>query len=416
MHVSKRTLDLKPSATLAVSAKADALKKAGVDVIPFAAGEPDFDTPETIKRAAIEALRGGMTKYCPVPGDAETRAVLAERMARENGIPNITADHVVISSGGKHSLYQLFQALIDPPKPGEAPAEVLLPTPAWVSYRPQAELAGALVIDLPTTPASDFKITPEQLRAAITPRSVVVVINSPSNPCGTMYTPDELRALGRVVAEAARTTAPDLVVISDELYEKLVFAGIAHFSMGSMPEIAERVITVNGLSKAYAMTGWRVGYFAGSGPFGLAVANAVKKLQSQSTTSITSFILPAVRAAILECDGEVERMRRAFAERAEIAYALMREIPGMVCPRPTGAFYLFPDVSAHFGKTSAKGATIDSAMSFAAALLEEEHVAVVPGEDFGAGGEKCVRITFALGEERLREGLKRLRRFVEGLR
>ena len=416
MHVSKRTLDLKPSATLAVSAKADALKKAGVDVIPFAAGEPDFDTPEAIKRAAIEALQGGMTKYCPVPGDAETRGVLAERMARENGIPNITADHVVISSGGKHSLYQLFQALIDPPKSGEAPAEVLLPTPAWVSYRPQAELAGARVIDLPTTPASDFKITPAQVRAAITPRSRVVVINSPSNPCGTMYTPDELRALGRVVAEAAATTAPDLVVLSDELYEKLVFAGIPHFSIGSMPEIAERVITVNGLSKAYAMTGWRVGYFAGSGPFGLAVANAVKKLQSQSTTSITSFILPAIRAAIRECDGEVERMRRAFAERAEIAYALMREIPGMVCPRPTGAFYLFPDVSAHFGKTSAKGAKIDSAMSFAAALLEEEHVAVVPGEDFGAGGEKCVRITFALGEERLREGLKRLKRFVEGLR
>ncbi len=416
MHVSRRTASLKPSATLAVSAKAEQMAASGVKVIPFAAGEPDFDTPEPIKRAAIDAMNRGMTKYCPVPGDAETRKVLAERMARENGIPNVTADHVVISSGGKHSLYQLFQALIDPPAPGEQPVEVLLPTPAWVSYRPQAELAGAKVIDLPTTPASDFKITPDQLRRAITPRSRVLVINSPSNPCGTMYTPDELRALGKVVEEAAKTTAPDLVVFSDELYEKLVFAGIPHFSMGSMPEIAERVITVNGLSKAYAMTGWRVGYFAGSGAFGLAVAGAVKKLQSQSTTSISSFILPAIRVAIRECDGEVEVMRKEFGRRAEIAYGLVQQMPGVVCPKPTGAFYLFPDVSAHFGKHSAKGAKIESAMTFAAALLDEAQVAVVPGEDFGTGGEKCIRVTFACAEDKIREGLGRIARFIEGVR
>jgi aspartate aminotransferase len=416
MKVSQRTQNLKPSATLAVAAKADQLTKAGVDVIPFAAGEPDFDTPEPIKRAAIDALHRGMTKYCPVPGDAETRKVLADRMARENGIPDITADHIVISSGGKHSLYQLFQALIDPPESGEGHMEVVLPTPAWVSYRPQAELAGAKVVEVPTTPGHDFKMTPDQLRRAITARTRIVVLNSPSNPCGTMYTPDEIRALGAVVAEAARTIAPDIVVISDELYEKLVFAGIPHFSIGSMPEIAERVITVNGLSKAYAMTGWRVGYFGGSGAFGLAVANAVKKLQSQSTTSISSFILPAIRVAIRECDGEVEAMRQAFARRAEIAYGIVREWPGVVCPKPTGAFYLFPDVSGLFGKSTAKGAKVESAMAFAAALLEEEHVAVVPGEDFGAGGEKCVRITFALGEERLREGLRRMGRFIAGMR
>ena len=416
MRVSKRTLDLTPSATLAVSAKAALLAKAGVDVIPFAAGEPDFDTPEPIKRAAIEALLGGMTKYCPVPGDAETRAVIADRLTRVNGIPGVTPDHVVISSGGKHSLYQVFQALIDPPETGAPPWEVVLPTPAWVSYRPQAELAGARVVEIPTAPATDFKITPDQLRIAITPRTRAVIINSPSNPCGTMYTPEELRALGRVVAEAAVSAAPDIVVISDELYERLVFGGVPHFSIGSMPEIAERVITVNGLSKAYAMTGWRVGYFAGSGAFGLAVAGAVKKLQSQSTTSIASFILPAIRVALRDCDGDVERMRQAFATRAEIAFAAVREMPGVVCPKPTGAFYLFPDVSAHFGKTSAKGASVVSAMTFAAALLEEEHVAVVPGEDFGAGGEKCVRITFALAEDRLREGLTRMARFIAGLR
>lgn len=416
MRVSKRTLDLTPSATLAVSAKAAQLAKAGVDVIPFAAGEPDFDTPEPIKRAAVEALLGGMTKYCPVPGDAETRAVIADRLTRVNGIPGVTPDHVVISSGGKHSLYQVFQALIDPPETGAAPWEVIIPTPAWVSYRPQAELAGARVVEIPTTPATDFKITPDQLRNAITPRTRVVIINSPSNPCGTMYTPEELRALGRVIPEAAVSAAPDIVVISDELYERLIFGGVPHFSIGSMPEIAERVITVNGLSKAFAMTGWRVGYFAGSGAFGLAVAGAVKKLQSQSTTSIASFILPAIRVALRDCDADVERMRQAFAKRAEIAFAAVREMPGVVCPKPTGAFYLFPDVSAHFGKKSAKGATIDSAMAFAAALLEEEHVAVVPGEDFGAGGEKCVRITFALAEDRLREGLARMARFIAGLR
>ena len=416
MRVSKRTLDLTPSATLAVSAKAAQLAKAGVDVIPFAAGEPDFDTPEPIKRAAIEALLGGMTKYCPVPGDAETRAVIADRMTSVNGIPGVTPDHVVISSGGKHSLYQVFQALIDPPDTGAPPWEVIIPTPAWVSYRPQAELAGARVVEIPTTPATDFKITPDQLRSAITPRTRIVIINSPSNPCGTMYTPEELRALGRVVAEAAVSAAPDIVVISDELYERLIFGGIPHFSIGSMPEIAERVITVNGLSKAYAMTGWRVGYFAGSGAFGLAVAGAVKKLQSQSTTSITSFILPAIRVALRDCDGDVEKMRQAFAHRAEIAFAAVREMPGVVCPKPTGAFYLFPDISSHFGKKSPKGAVIDSAMAFGAALLEEEHVAVVPGEDFGAGGEKCVRITFALAEDRLREGLARMARFIAGLR
>lgn len=416
MRVSKRTLDLTPSATLAVSAKAAQLAKAGVDVIPFAAGEPDFDTPEPIKRAAIEALLGGMTKYCPVPGDAETRAVIADRLTKVNGIPGVTPDHVVISSGGKHSLFQVFQALIDPPDTGAPPWEVIIPTPAWVSYRPQAELAGARVVEIPTTPATDFKITPDQLRSAITPRTRVVIINSPSNPCGTMYTPEELRALGRVVAEAAVSAAPDIVVISDELYERLIFGGVPHFSIGSMPEIAERVITVNGLSKAYAMTGWRVGYFAGSGAFGLAVAGAVKKLQSQSTTSIASFILPAIRVALRDCDGDVEKMRQAFAHRAEIAFAAVREMPGVVCPKPTGAFYLFPDISSHFGKKSPKGAAIDSAMAFGAALLEEEHVAVVPGEDFGAGGEKCVRITFALAEDRLREGLARMARFIAGLR
>jgi len=347
----------------------------------------------------------------------EARGAIADHMSRVNGIPGVTPDHVVISSGGKHSLYLLFQALIDPPDPETPePWEALLPVPAWVSYRPQIELAGGRVVELPTEAADDFKITPEQLRAALTERSRVLVINSPSNPCGTMYTPDELRAIAQVVEEGARTTSPHLVVISDELYERIIFGGIEHFSIGSVPAIAERTITVNGLSKAYAMTGWRIGYFAGSGEFGLKVAGGVRRLQSQSTTSIPTFLMPAVRAALVGCDAEVERMREAFGKRGALAHELFGSIPGFVCPRPTGAFYLFPDVSAHFGRTSAGGRTIGSAIDFAAGLLDEQHVAVVPGEDFGAGGEQCVRMTLACGEGQIREGAARVGAFVAGLR
>lgn len=416
MQTSLRVRALKPSATLAVNAKAAALKAQGVDVLSFATGEPDFDTPEAIKMAAWEALRGGQTKYCPVPGDPATRKVLAEKLTRENGIPDCTADHIVISSGGKHNLYNLFQCLLDAPRDGEAAQEVLLPVPAWVSYTPQVQLAGGKVVELLTTAAGDFKITAEQLKKAITPKSRVLVINSPSNPCGTMYSPEELKAIGRVVAEAAKTVAPELVVISDELYEKVIFGGVPHFSLGSMPEIAERVITVNGLSKAYAMTGWRIGYQGGSGAFGLAIAKACATLQSQSTTAIPTFILPAIRTAITQCEADVERFRQAFAQRAELIYGLAKKVPGMVCPQPTGAFYLFPDISAHFGKASAGGKKIGSAMEWAAALLEEQHVAVVPGEDFGSGGEKCVRISFACSDDAIRKGMGRIGEFVGGLR
>lgn len=414
MDWSERIGSLRPSATLAVNQKAAQLRSEGVDVLSFAAGEPDFDTPEVIKRAAIRSLEAGETKYCPVPGDLATRRVVAEKLTRENGIPGVTPDHVVLSSGGKHSLYQLFQALIDPPAAGGMAWEVLLPVPAWVSYRPQVELAGGVVVELETDARSDFKISPDQLRRAIGARSRVLVLNSPSNPCGTMYTPGELKALGEVVAESVEQ-APDLVVISDELYEKVIFGGFEHFSIGSMPEIAERTITVNGLSKAYAMTGWRIGYFAGSGEFGLKIAKGVARLQSQSTTSIPTFFLPAVRSALTECDGIVEEQRLVFARRAELIYSLLTKIPGLVCPKPTGAFYVFPDVSAHFGKRTPQGKEIGSAMDFASALLEAEHVAVVPGEDFGTGGERCIRISFACGDDQIKAGMERLARFVGSL-
>lgn len=419
MELSARVNALKPPVTLAMAARAADLRAKGVNVIAFTAGEPDADTPEFIKQAAVESLKRGETKYAPIPGDAATRRVIADKLTRENGIAGVTADHVVISTGGKHSLYQLFQALIDPPGVGGArdgAQEVILPMPAWISYEAHAELAGGVVVPIETSAAGDYKITPAQLEHAITPRARLLVINSPNNPCGTMYSPDELRALAAVVASAAKTVAPNLLVISDELYEKIVYGGIAHASIGSFPEVAQRVITVNGLSKAYAMTGWRVGYFACPGEFGLKLAKGVCRLQGQSTTAIPTFILPAVREALLNGAADVERMRQDYARRAEIAFKLIAAIPGFRCPRPTGAFYLFPDVSSHFGSTTPGGKRLACAMDFADALLDEAHVAVIPGEDFGRGGEKCVRITFACSDDSIREGIGRIARFVSSLK
>ncbi len=415
MNIARRLEALKPSATLAVAARARELKAQGVDVISFAAGEPDFGTPQPIVDACKRALDAGMTSYGPVPGDAACRKALCDKLTDENGIPGLTPDHVVVTSGGKHSLYQIFQALLDPADAG-TPNRVVLPVPAWVSYRPQIELAGGVMDEIPTTAERDFKITPAELKAAITKNTKIVVINSPSNPCGTMYTPRELRALGAVIEEAAGTIAPGLVVISDELYEKILFDGNQHLSLGSLPGIAKRVVTVNGLSKAYAMTGWRIGYFACPGTFGSKLVGAVKKLQSQSTTAIPTFIMPAIVTAVKECDAQVEEMRVEFERRSKVAYKAIAGIDGFKCPKPMGAFYLFPDVSAHFGKYTPTGATIDSGMTFASALLDEAHVAVVPGEDFGTGGKRCFRFTFACSQEQIRAGAERIASFVAGLR
>ncbi|MBX3359320.1 MAG: pyridoxal phosphate-dependent aminotransferase [Phycisphaeraceae bacterium] len=415
MQLSRRVRALKPSATLAVANKAKALAAQGVEVLSFAAGEPDFDTPPPIVAAAIESLRAGHTKYMPTAGDPATRRAIAEKLSQENAIPGVTPEHVVITTGGKHAIYLVFQALLDPPLPGEEPWDVLLPVPAWVSYDPIARLSGGRVVELPTSAKTDFKITPEQLEQAITPRSRLLVINSPSNPCGTMYTPEELTLIAAVVERAAASKAPDLVVVSDEIYEKITFGGIPHFSIGASPAIADRVVTINGMSKAYSMTGWRVGYLAGSGEAGLQVAKACEKLQGQTTTNVTSFVYSAATVAITACGGEVEQMRRAFAQRASMIYDLARSITGLSCVKPTGAFYLFIDVSALFGRTSAAGRRIGSAMDFAEALLDEHRVAVVPGEDFGGCGANHVRMSFACSEEQIAEGMNRIAIFVRAL-
>ena len=416
--LSARARGLQPSATLAMNARAKAMKRDGIDIVSFGVGEPDFDTPEPIRRACAEALAAGQTRYAPTLGDAETRGVIAAKLARENGLAGIAADHVAISAGAKHSLYLVCQCLLDGPGsiPPAPQPEVLLPVPAWVSYAPIAELAGGKVIELPTTAASDFKISPEQLRRAITPRSRALFLNSPSNPCGTMYTPDELRALAAVVAEAARSTAPDLAIITDEIYEKIVYGGIPHFSIGSVPEVAGRTVTINGLSKTYAMTGWRVGYAAAPGEFGLRLMKAMDALQGQMTSGIASFVLPAIRVALTRCSAEAEQFREAFARRAELMHARSRAIPGFIAPRPTGAFYIFPDVSAFFGRKTPGGRAISNAADFADALLTEAHVATVPGAEFGGCGKNHIRVSFACSEETIGKGMDRIAGFIASLR
>jgi aspartate aminotransferase len=416
MAISRRVSAIKPSVTVAFGNRAKAMKARGVDVLAFSLGEPDFDTPQPIKQAAIDALLGGQTKYMPTLGDTETREAIARKLARDNKVLGLSPDHVAISAGGKHALFVCMHCLLDPPEPGEEPPEVLLPVPAWVSYAPIASMAGARVVPLETTPEQGFKVSPDQLRQAITPRSKLLILNSPSNPCGTMHTPDELRALAAVVAEAAESVAPGLVVLSDEIYEKIVYGGVEHFSIGSVPEIAERVVTLNGLSKAYAMTGWRIGYAAMPGDFGRQLIKAMATLQGQMTTCITSFLYPAIRTALAECDADAQRMCRAFAARAEVIDGRLNAIEGVRCPRPTGAFYAFPDVSAFFGRTSGGGREINSSLDLCEALLEEAHVAFVPGEDFGGCGRRCVRISFACSEEQIHAGMDRFESFLAKLR
>lgn len=427
-RLSRRAASIKPPATFAIMAKAKALRQRGIDVLGMSLGEPDFDTPEPARRAAIDAINAGQTHYVPTMGDGETRTVVAEKFTRENLLPDVTGDHVSISVGAKHSLYLVAQALLDGEETerrrdgetknaGTGPVnEVLLPVPSWVSYAPIASLAGGRVVEIPTTPETDFKISPGQLRAAITARSRMLLLNTPSNPCGTMYTPAELRALAGVVAEAARSVAPELVIVVDEIYEKIVFGGIEHLSIGSIPEVAGRTITINGLSKAYAMTGWRVGFAAASGEFGRSLAKAIDCLQGQMTSCLPAFIYPAIRAALKECDAASEAMRAEFGRRATLIHSLARAIPGLRTPTPTGAFYLFPDVSAFFGKRTPGGKTVRSSLDFADALLEEARLAVVPGEEFGGCGTNHIRLSYACSQEQIRDGMGRLAGFIAALK
>lgn len=397
---------MKESATLAVAARAAALKKQGIDVVAFGMGEPDFGTPEPICEAAIASLRAGHTKYAPTPGTPDARTAVARKLREENGI-QCGPEHITLTAGAKHAMYMAMQTLVNP---GD---EVVIPTPAWVSYMPLAELAGGKVVEVAGPLERGYKITPQDLQRALTPRTRVVVLNSPSNPCGVAYTPQELQAICAVLAQH-----PHLTLVSDEIYEKLIYPevqpGLAAWSPASDPAMAQRTVTVNGFSKAFAMTGWRMGYVCSTAP---GFMEQIIKLQGQMTNGIPTFFMEAaVRALSPEQRPAIETMRKAFAARAALVDQLLRGIPGMRTVTPTGAFYAFPDISAYIGKASAGGMRIQGAQSFAEALLAEAHVAVVPGEDFGACARTNIRITFAADEATIRKGLTRLAEFVAGLR
>ncbi|MDP6987620.1 MAG: pyridoxal phosphate-dependent aminotransferase [Phycisphaerales bacterium] len=400
--VSDRASAIAPSSTLAITARVRAMKAEGRDVIGFGAGEPDFTTPDPICESAIAAIRSGMTKYVPVPGTPQAREAVAAKLKRENGI-DCTSEHVVISNGGKFSLYLALQAMVNP---GD---EVLMPTPAWVSYKPMTELAGGTFVEIPTTAESQFLATPAQFEAAITPHTRVVILNSPSNPCGTMYDPDTIHGICDVLARHEHIT-----LISDEIYDRLVYGGRVHLSPGSLDSMKDRTITINGMSKAFAATGWRVGYAASPGNDG-AVAKAMATLQSQMTSSVTGFTLPALVTALESCQREVGDMAAAFERRSMLMYELLSTWPGVTCPPPMGAFYVFPDISCTFGRTSPGGRVIENAGTFAEGLLEETGAAVVPGDDFLGCGPRHVRLSFALSDEAIENGCARIGEWISSL-
>jgi aspartate aminotransferase len=387
------------SITLAVSAKANAMKKAGIDVVGFGAGEPDFDTPAFIKDAAKAALDKGQTKYTPTPCFPELRAAIAEKFNKENGLP-YKPEQITTGAGGKHCLYMAFMALLDP---GD---EVIIPSPYWVSYPEQVKLAGGTAKVIRGEESNGFKITPGQLERAIGPRTKVFVINSPSNPAGHAYTPDELKALAEVLAKH-----PQVVVFSDEIYEKLIYGGLKFVSFATLhPSLLDRTLTFNCHSKSFAMTGWRIGYIGGP----RAAIDAINKLQSQMTSHITSFTQVPAAIALSDPRGaqSVEQMRQEFEQRGRHMWERLSALPKVTCVKPQGAFYCFPNVSAYFGRTVG-GTRITDAVSFAAALLEQVHVAVVPGND--SGFETHVRLSFATSMQQIDKGLDRIGEFLKKL-
>jgi aspartate aminotransferase len=395
--LAARVQQVADSITLAVSAKANALKKAGVDVVGFGAGEPDFDTPAFIKEAAKAALDKGQTKYTPTPCFPELKAAIAQKFEKENGLP-YKPENVTVGAGGKHCLYMAFQAVLDP---GD---EVLIPSPYWVSYPEQVKLSGGVPKVVRGEESNGFKITPQQLQRAIGPRTKVLVLNSPSNPAGHAYTPEELKALADVVAQH-----PNVVVFSDEIYEKLVYDGLKFVSFATLhPSLVDRTLTFNCHSKSFAMTGWRVGYIGGPKP----VIDAINKLQSQMTSHITSFVQHPAALALTDPQGAttVESMRVQFEKRGRHMWERLSKLPNVTCVKPQGAFYCFPNVSAYFGKR-AGGVELTDAVTFSAALLEQSHVAVVPGND--SGFDTHVRLSFATSMEQIDKGIDRIAEFLK---
>ena len=387
--LSKRAQDVKPSPTLAIDAKAKALKASGVDVVNFGVGEPDFDTPQNVKQAAIKAIQDGFTKYTPAGGIDPLKDAIIAKFARDNGL-TYARDEVVVSCGAKHSLYNAAQALFGP---GD---EVIVPAPYWVSYPDQVALNDAVPVIVKTRETDSFVLSPGALEAAITPKTKAVILNSPSNPTGFAY---DAEALGKVAEIACRR---GIMVVSDEIYEKLVYEGASHVSIASLgPGIRARTVVVNGLSKSHAMTGWRIGYAAGP----REVIRAMTNIQSQSTSNPNSIAQKAAVEALNGPQDSVAAMHREFDARRRYLVGALNGMPGLSCRTPNGAFYAFPNCAKLYGKKAgARG--IDSSADLALYLLEEARVAVVPGSAFG--DDDHIRLSYATSMENLKKGAQRI--------
>jgi aspartate aminotransferase len=387
MKLAARVSQVTPSLTLEITAKAKAMKAKGIDICSFTAGEPDFDTPEHIKAAAKKALDEGKTKYGPAAGEPKLREAIATKLRTDNGL-GYQAANIIVTNGGKHSLFNLMLALLDP---GD---EVIIPAPYWLSYPEMVKLASGCPVIVQTDASSGYKITPEQLRQVVTPRSRLLVFNSPSNPTGVVYSPAEIQALAEVVVER------DLLVVSDEIYEKILYGKARHVSIGSLgSEIFARTIISHGFAKAYSMTGWRIGYLAAA----KELIQAVTTIQGHSTSNVCTFAQYGAIAALEGSQDCVEEMRQAFAQRREVMLERLNAIGGLTCAQPDGAFYLFIDIS-KTGLTS---------LEFCDRLLETQQVAAIPGIAFGA--DDHIRLSYATDMESINKGMERLDRFVRSL-
>lgn len=382
---------ISPSPTLAITSRVMELKRAGVDVIGLGAGEPDFDTPDFVKEAAIQAIRDGKTKYTNVDGTPELKAAIAAKFARDNGL-TYKADQISVNVGGKHTLFNAMVATID------AGDEVVIPAPYWVSYPDVVQFAGGVPVIVKAGPEQGYKLTPEALDAAITPKTKWVILNSPSNPTGAGYTADELKALGEVILRH-----PHVWVFADDMYEHIVYDGFRFATIAQVcPELYERTLTVNGCSKAYAMTGWRIGY-AGGAPW---LIKAIAKLQSQSTSNPCSVAQAAATAALTGDQSFLAERNQAFQARRDMVVSMLNEIEGMTCPTPEGAFYVYPSFAPLIGKTTPSGRLIDSDEAFVGYLLDDAKVAAVQGAAFGLS--PAMRISYATSDALLREACTRI--------
>ncbi|MEG3984879.1 pyridoxal phosphate-dependent aminotransferase [Microcoleus sp. D3_18a_C4] len=387
IKLAARVGEVPPSITLAIAAKAKAMKAEGIDVCSLSTGEPDFDTPEHIKAAAKQALDAGKTKYGPVSGEPQLKAAIARKLQSDNNL-NYQPENIIVTNGGKHSLYNLMMALIEP---GE---EVIIPAPYWLSYPEMVKLASGKPVIVRTDASTGYKITPEQLSKAITPQTKLFVLNSPSNPTGMVYTPAEIKALAEVIVDR------DILVVADEIYEKIIYDGAQHVSIGSLgQEIFDRTLISSGFAKAYSMTGWRVGYLAGP----IELIKATSTIQGHSTSNVCTFAQYGAIAALESSQESVETMRLAFAERRQVIFELLDAIPGISCIKPDGAFYMFVNIS----KTGM------NSLEFCDAFLEQQQVAVIPGIAFGA--DDHIRLSYATDLGTIKKAVERLDKFVRSL-